>query len=393
MSKLLLVFAFLSLLVGTATATTIHVPSDQMTIQNGISAASVGDTVLVACGTYYEHDITMKSGITLRSESGNAECVIIDAEGSGRVLECAGISDQTRVEGLTLTGGSESEGGAVWCLYSSPTFSNVVLENNIGSYGAGMFCGTSSSPTIEHCIFRHNSSVMDTCGGMVCEGGSNPILTDVMFEGNSGFGAAGMYCRDSSPVLTNVVFSDNCASSMTSSYGGGIECRNSSPILTRVTFEGNSADHGAALCCWDGSNPTLSQVTISGNVASAGSAVHCANSSPVIENSIIAFNGTGQAVYCAGTSIPLLICCDVFGNAGGDWAGCIAGQYGADGNICQDPLFCGELNADAPLSLRGVSPCAPGASADCGLIGAWDVGCETTSARHVTWGSMKAVYR
>lgn len=393
MSKLLLVLAFLLIVAHTAAATTIHVPGDQFTIQNGISAASAGDTVLVACGTHYEHDITMKSGITLRSESGQADCVTIDAQHDGRVLQCAGISEQTRVEGFTLTRGDAHEGGAVRCFYSSPTFSNVVLKNSFATYGAGMFCGTSSSPNIEHCIFRHNASIMGMGGGMFCESGSNPALADVTFEDNSGFGAAGMYCRDSSPVLTNVMFSDNCASSPASSYGGGIQCCNSSLVLTYVTFEGNSAEHGAALCCSNGSNLTLSQVTISGNVAGVGSAIYCGDSSPVLENSIIAFNGIGQALYCVGTSNPLFTCCDIYGNAGGDWVGCIASQFGASGNISEDPLFCGELNPDESLSLHGGSPCAPGASSDCGLIGAWDVGCEVTLARDVTWGSLKAMYR
>ena len=41
---LLLSPAFLS-------ATTIHVPADQPTIQAGLDAASAGDSVMVACGT------------------------------------------------------------------------------------------------------------------------------------------------------------------------------------------------------------------------------------------------------------------------------------------------------------------------------------------------------
>ena len=82
MCRLLCVLAAASLLAlsTVAMAATIHVPADQPTIQAGLDAASYGDTVLVACGTYYEHDIIMKSGVCLISETGEADCVTVDAE-------------------------------------------------------------------------------------------------------------------------------------------------------------------------------------------------------------------------------------------------------------------------------------------------------------------------
>lgn len=393
MGRLILVLAFFSAVAGVATATTIHIPDDYSTIQGGISAASWGDTVMVSCGTYYEHDIMMKSGIVLRSENGQADCVIIDAQHAygGCVLQCSSIGDQTRVEGLTLTGGNGGNGGAVRCFNSSPTFSDIVFEGNNASWGGGMYCEVSSSPLLEHCIFRGNYAA--TGAGMNCVGGSSPTLVDVTFEWNWGYMAGGMYCRDSSPVLTNVMFSNNRAEWMFDYPGGGMFCTNSSPVLTFVTFEGNSAEHGAALYCTNGSSPTLLNVTIVSNSSVVDHTVYCNDSSPVLENTIIAFNGAGQAVYCTGNSSPQLDCCDVYGNAGGDWLGCIAAQYGVNGNISEDPLFCGNLNLDEPLALQGDSPCSPGANVECGLVGAWGVGCEVTPVRDASWGSIKALYR
>jgi hypothetical protein len=69
----------------------------------------------------------------------------------------------------------------------------------------------------------------------------------------------------------------------------------------------------------------------------------------------------------------VLTCCDVYGNAGGDWVGYIADQAGINGNFSADPLFCDTANGD--LHIFNASPCAP-ANNSCGvLIGALDVGC------------------
>ncbi len=90
-----------------------------------------------------------------------------------------------------------------------------------------------------------------------------------------------------------------------------------------------------------------------------------------MDNTIISFGLGSQAVHVEPGSSCDLLCCDVFGNQGGDWVGHIAGQYGAGtGNLCADPLFCDPMAPD--LRIDADSPCAQG---DCGLIGAWPVGC------------------
>lgn len=77
--------AALMLTVSPAYSATIHVPSDQPTIQAGIDAAVGGDTVLVADGTYTgdgnrDIDFGGKS-VVLKSANGPA-FTIIDCEGT-----------------------------------------------------------------------------------------------------------------------------------------------------------------------------------------------------------------------------------------------------------------------------------------------------------------------
>jgi hypothetical protein len=104
----------------------------------------------------------------------------------------------------------------------------------------------------------------------------------------------------------------------------------------------------------------------------------------MLENTILAFSELGESLHYDGTgSDPYfdLTCCDIFGNEGGDWVGYIANFFGVDGNISEDPLFCGEENPFKPYALHMDSPCAPftAPNPECHLIGAWDVACGQSS--------------
>ncbi len=161
-----------------------------------------------------------------------------------------------------------------------------------------------------------------------------------------------IYCHTSTPVFAECIFFENSAQT----YGGAFAGYSASPVFARCTFYGNTAvDHGAAMSYQSSSFPT-------------------------IETTIIANSTHGEAVSCDSLSLPDLACCDIYGNAGGDWIGIIAGQEGVDGNFSAHPLLCDPRGGDFTLAAN--SPCLPGNHPngdDCGLIGALGEGCGVMS--------------
>ena len=60
--KYCLIILILGLLSNYAMGTAIYVPTDYPTIQEGVDAASEGDSVILEAGTYSEYNILMKYG-------------------------------------------------------------------------------------------------------------------------------------------------------------------------------------------------------------------------------------------------------------------------------------------------------------------------------------------
>jgi hypothetical protein len=100
-----------------AGAVVLRVPADYPTIQAGVDAASPGDTVLVAPGTYADHQVRpveggvarscvfLKGGVVLRSEGGSTVTTIHlpDDTVQPQVIYGQDLGlDETIVEGFTL---------------------------------------------------------------------------------------------------------------------------------------------------------------------------------------------------------------------------------------------------------------------------------------------------
>jgi predicted outer membrane repeat protein len=143
-------------------------------------------------------------------------------------------------------------------------------------------------------------------------------------------------------------------------------------------FAENTAQYGGAIAAGGSSHLEIGGATIADNTGSgAGGGLYLDDAEARLEDTIIAFSDDGEAVTCANGGSAGLECCDVYGNAGGDWVGCIAGQAGGPGNISEDPLFCGLLHHESPYMLHADSPCSEENNPECGQIGALGVGCSS----------------
>ncbi len=359
----------LMFLTAAASASTIRVPMDAPTIGSGLSLAASGDTVLVACGTYLEHDLVMLSGVVLRSESGEADCVTIDCQNTGTGIQCTEVDNTARIEGFTITG----------AFYSGMTLSSSDLRitdcafvSNEANFGGGINC-MDSNPLIERCLFQANSAYGD---GAISLFSSSPEIIDCTFLGNTAFvdGPGAIWCRFSSPSLLRCQFINN----VSSSFSGAIYARDASSLtIVDCTFAANGVPDGVAAISfpgWSESVQVVTGCTFHGNTG--GPTIWAGTADLTISNSIIAGND-GEAIAIQDL-VPAITCTDIYGNGGGDWTAPIAHLLGQAGNISLDPLFC-----DAPahdLTLRSSSPCAPGSTPGCGLIGALPVGCDSPTS-------------
>jgi parallel beta-helix repeat protein len=258
------------------------------TIMEGINAAYDGDTVLVAAGTYYEN-VVMKEGVDLIGVG--ASLVTIDAGGTGNVIEGA---DRCTINGFTITNsGADHSYSGIDC----PDFCTMLITNNI----------------------------VTSCTN-------------------------GIYCRQSSSIISNNVISTN-GNTGNATTDFAICCNNSSLTISNNLILDNL--EVAIYTCWSRSDSALIlNNTIANNIND--DAVWCYESSPTIKNNIIVGNYRGiVAIY---SSFPEISYNNVWNNTGEDYNA----QTGSickpgTGDISANPMFVDAANGDYYLS--DFSPC------------------------------------
>ncbi len=421
--KLIWLMALTLISLMSAQATIRPVPGQYARIQHAVDFANDGDTILIAPNTYTgpgnREVLILNKGLTIMGD-GDASSVIIHVDDSNHYRAFAVIDPPSavRFENLTIENawGWDSEmpytgsgsgirfrnasveinncrfiycfgidgGGALYFEGSTVGINNCVFDSCAGDLGGALYCDSATTCTILNSSFANGVSA--EAGGAILADGATLEIRNCEFVRNralSGpFGVGGyggtIYVR-----FGGFLKIDNCSflHNSTYAYGGAVLSSNSTVEIDRSLFEGNLVrctqdfqgnliGSGGAVY-HNGGSCAISACSFVGNYSRCSfPAVYISAQSATVHQSIIAESDTGSAFggYADFT------CSNIFGNDFGDWTGSIAGQLGQNGNISEDPLFCGAIPGDYRISSS--SPCAA-SNNDCGLtMGSEAVGCD-----------------
>jgi Right handed beta helix region len=344
-----------------------------------------------------------------RQNSGTGD--VFDAGGGGALHVTGGRIAVTRcVFDRNHAGSPDGIGGAIAvfaggnAVVTESTFEGNDTGDGQFAGGAGIVSWAAGDLVIDRCTFTDN----------VSRDGVAIFLyaTKVKVEGCGFTGNEGRYVAEAisnqvidfsactftdNPSTALIVLTDTAVTdctflrNVTPFQGGGVRVSGSRATFTGTTFAANRAGEvGGAVCVLGGLPTDFDRCTFVDNEAPMGGSIH-SRYAPVSMKRCILFGGTGGAATCEGGGTITVRCCDVFGNEGGDYVGCLVGRNGVDRNFGEDPAFCDPDAGD--YALHEGSRFAPPGLGGCGRIGAYPVGCGTTSLARATWGEIKSWYR
>lgn len=342
----------------------IRVPADQSTIQRAIEAASDGDTVLVAPGTYVENLNFLGKAIVVTSEQGR-DVTVIDGRGVAPVVAFVTGEDRDSVlNGFTLRNGmnSGSPGGGIRIGGTSPTITGNTIMNNRAADGGGGIGIHTGSPLIQGNVIKNNGQITAFSGGVggggiaILGASSAQILSNDIsnnFWPSSDGGGMSLFAAGA-PTIQNNLISNNTAYS----DGGGISMVNdSNPAIVQNVIIGNTAAKGGGvywLVPFGSRGPFLINNTIHANNSVQGSGVLADgfdDRALLLNNIIVAAPGQ-TALTCGNfnnTTPPIIQGNDVFSSSGAPYSGVCPNQTGSNGNISADPLFVNAAAGDYHL--------------------------------------------
>lgn len=190
-----------------------------------------GGTIALTDGVYQgarNRDIDfLGKNVHLYSQSGNPEACIVDCQGWTRGFNfITGESSAAILEGITIRNGDPGtydSGGAIYCVGSSPTILNCVMEYCTG-WNGGAIAASGFYGTIQNCTFTMNTA-SSKGGAIYLYGNSEPIggIGGCTLIANSAFHGGGI-CLDeyaNLSTLTHSIIGWSSRGEAVACFGGG----------------------------------------------------------------------------------------------------------------------------------------------------------------------------
>jgi hypothetical protein len=401
----LVVLALLLAIAGSAGAATLKVDASgggaYSSIQAAIDAASSGDSVLVAPGRYQERVRISGLDVYLVSSHGPL-ATTIDGGGAGPVIHCVSMSENSSIEGFTITGGVTYPpvvGGGIYLAFqASPLISNNIITGNqvFGSVG-GVFAPAEESMVGRPMLCDLWDGAYGSGGGIFAYFECRPRVIDNLIKYNSASvmgGGVVFFDHADGRLEGNRIYNNKAGRA-----GGGVvvDCA-AIPIVENNIIAFNEAPSGAGIFIDRiDTDPIVRLNTLYMNSATVGAdGIECGGlCGPEISANLIGTVGHG-GMLCDPES-DAAVTCNVVWDAGSSGLGgdefdseCfpLGVSYLDGGNAVLEVSFCGALIGD-------FRPCVKPTLSGCGLIGAISETCPPPGCGRTrgTWGMLKAIYR
>jgi hypothetical protein len=359
-------------------AATIHVPADHATIQAAINAATNGDIILVAPGTYNEAINFNNKALTLESTGGPGVTTLnaAGANTSAVTIPTPTQAGTVTFRGFKVTGGTgtlagsgafaSATGGGFRIVAGETVLENCHITANSAeasvASGAGIAYGGGGTLTLRNCLLSDNTASAFWITSSSSAGGGISVST------------GGIVVLIDCSLTNNVATASGAVSGVAN--GGAIRLSGATATFINCIIDGNSvmpasAGQGGALSAVSSSHATFINCRISHNQApttiktpglyTSNSTLHLLNCT-VVNNTIGGkppSDTVGGMMHSGG--IATVSNCILFNNSGAQISGstvsssCVQGGFAGPGNIADDPQFVDATNGDYRLSTG--SPC------------------------------------
>jgi len=244
----------IELIPSISSAETLYFPRGNLPLQEVVSRAAPGDTIIVAPGTYpffYESLTIINESIQIKSSHGPEQTVLV-GRGKGPVVIFSRGS-RAVLDGFTITSIDSSrvldlKGGGIYCApESAPVITNNVISGNKAVFGGAIYCDTLSAPVIhDNTIVKNSASVT---GGGIFSFRSSAVISNNLLVNNEAANSGGAIGgnRDSARINNNVIWKNRAG------FGGGISCDRASSEISNNTIVLNVADYGGGIVVEKGS--------------------------------------------------------------------------------------------------------------------------------------------